>query len=111
MVLQSINEIARGQIQTKPNETSYGMKISQWVTPFGTVNIVHNPLFVEDFAGYGFLLDMECFLYRYMNNRDTRLLTNIQSNDADGEVDQFLTECGLQRMQAQRNALLKGVQS
>ena len=109
IVLQAINEIARGQIVMKPNETSYGMKISQWVTPFGTINIVHNPLFVEDFAGYAFLLDMECFMYRYMNNRDTRLLTNVQANDADGEVDQFLTECGLQRMQAQRCALLKGV--
>ncbi len=109
LVLQAINEIARGQIQMRPNETSYGMKVSQWVTAFGTINIVHNPLFVEDFAGYAFLLDMECFMYRYMNNSDTKLLTNIQANDADGQVDQFLTECGLQRMQAQRCALLKGV--
>lgn len=109
IVLQAINEIARGQIQMRPNETSYGMKISQWTTAFGTINIVTNPLFVEDFSGYAFLLDMECFMYRFMNNRDTKLETNVQANDADGQVDQFLTECGLQRMQAQRCALLKGV--
>lgn len=110
-VLQAINEIARGQILMKPVESTYGMKISQWVTAFGTVNIVHNPLFVEEYAGYAFLLDMECFRYRYMNNRDTQLQTNIQAPDADGEVDQYITECGLERKQAARHALLKGVLS
>lgn len=109
IVLQAINEIARGQILTKPLDTTYGMKISQWQTAFGTVNIVHNPLFVEDYAGFAFLMDMESFAYRYMNNRDTQLQTNIQAPDADGEVDQYITECGLQRTQAAKHALLKGV--
>ncbi len=109
LVLQSINEIARGQILTKPLETTYGMKISQWVTAFGTVNIVHNPLFVEDYASYAFMLDMECFAYRFMNNRDTTLQIGIQAPDADGVVDQYLTEAGLQRAQSPKHALLKGV--
>lgn len=109
IVLQAINEIARGQILTKPLETTYGMKISQWVTAFGTINIVHNPLFVEDYAGYAFMLDMESFAYRFMNNRDTKLETNIQAPDMDGQVDQYITECGLQRAQAPKHSLLKGV--
>ena len=109
VVLQAINEIARGQILTKSLDTTYGMKISQWQTAFGTVNIVHNPLFVEDFASYAFLMDMESFMYRYMNNRDTQLQTNIQAPDADGVVDQYLSEVGLQRAHAAKHALLKGV--
>lgn len=111
IVLQAINEIARGQILTKPLDTTYGMKISEWVTAFGTINIVHNPLFIEDYAGCAFVLDMECFAYRFMNNRDTQLQTNIQAPDADGEVDQYLTEAGLQRAQASKQSLLKGVTS
>lgn len=111
LTLQAINEIARGQIQTKPLDSTYGMKISTWVTAFGTVNIVHNSLYVQDYAGYAFLLDMESFVYRYMNNRDTSLQTNIQAPDADGQVDQYITECGLQREQAAKHALLKGVTS
>lgn len=109
LVLQAINEIARGQIQTKVGDTTYGMKISEWQTAFGTVNIVHNPLFVQEYAGYAFLLDMESFRYRYMDGRDTKLMTNVQAPDVDGEVDQYLTECGLERKQAPRHALLKGV--
>lgn len=108
-VIQAINEIARGQITTKPLEKTYGMLINEWVTSFGKINIVHNPLFVEEFSGYAFLLDMECFRYRYMSNRDTKLHTNVQANDADGVVDQYITEAGLERKQAPRHALLKGV--
>ena len=111
VVLQAINEIARGQILMAPVSTTYGMKISTWVTAFGTINIVHNPLFVEDYAGYAFLLDMESFMYRFMNNRDTTLQTNIQAPDMDGEVDQYLTECGLQRAQSPKHSLLLGVTS
>lgn len=111
VVLQAVNEIARGQLQTKMSDTTYGIKISEWMTPFGTVNIVHNPLFVQDYAGYAFLLDMESFRYRYMEGRDTKLMTNVQAPDVDGEVDQYLTECGLERKQAPRHAILKGVTS
>lgn len=109
IVVQAIQEIARGQVVTKPLDESYGMNVSKWVTPFGTINIVHNPLFVDDYAGMAFLLDMNCFKYRYMRNRDTKLHMNVQGNDIDGQIDQFITECGLERKQAAKCALLKGV--
>ncbi|MFA5696674.1 MAG: hypothetical protein WC917_04535, partial [Bacilli bacterium] len=109
IVLQAINEIARGQVITKTGDTTYGVRISEWTTAFGTINIVHNPLFVEDLAGTAYLLDMECFRYRYMDGRDTKLETNIQAPDVDGEIDQYITEAGLERKQAPRHAMLKGV--
>jgi len=109
VVIQAINEFARGQIQMKPLARSYGMQISEYVTAFGKINLIHNPLFVEDYAGYGFLLDMESFRYRFMNNRDTKLKTNVQAPSVDGEIDEYLTECGLERKQAAKSALLKGV--
>lgn len=109
LVIQAINEFARGQIQTKVAQDNYGVKVSEYMTAFGTIKIVHNPLFVGDVAGYAFLLDMDCFGYRYMNGRDTRLETNVQANDVDGIVDQYVTEAGLERKQAPRCALLKGV--
>ncbi|MCK9369582.1 DUF5309 domain-containing protein [Candidatus Dojkabacteria bacterium] len=109
-VLQAVNEFSRGQLLTSVGDTTYGVKVSKYMTPFGSINIVHVPLFVSDYAGYAFLLDMECFKYRFMQGRDTKLMTNIQAPDVDGEIDQYMTECGLQRMQAARNALLKGVE-
>ncbi|MBL0710127.1 MAG: DUF5309 family protein [Colwellia sp.] len=109
LVLQAINEFARGQIVMKPMAKSYGMQIGTYVTAFGTINLVHNPLFTGAYAGAGFLLDMSCFKYRFMNGRDTTLSTNIQAPDVDGIIDQYLTEAGLQRTQAARCAYLYGV--
>jgi len=111
IVLQALNEIARGQITMKPLANSYGMRIGNWVTPFGSINIIHNPMFVEDYAGYAFLLDLNCFRYRYITDRDTKLYTNVQGNDVDGIVDQYVTECGLERNQAPLCALMKGVEA
>ncbi len=109
LVVQAISEISRGQLMTHNGDDTYGVKIRDWITPFGVIHVVHNPLFVQEYAGYAFLLDLECYKYRYMNGRDTRLETNVQANDVDGVIDQYKTEAGLQRMQAPRNALLKGV--
>ena len=109
IVLQAINEMSRGQLVTAVGDKTYGVKIQEWQTAFGTVNIVHNPMFVEDFAGSAYLLDMECFRYRFLEGRDTKLETNVQAPDVDGEIDQFISEVGLERKQAPRQALIKGV--
>jgi hypothetical protein len=109
LVLQAISSFAKGRMQTRQEDKSYGIVINEYVTPFGKINIVHNPLMVEDYAGYGMLLDLNSFRYRYMKDRDTKLQLNIQSPDIDGEVDQYITECGLQRMLAANNALIKGI--
>jgi len=110
LVLQAINEFARGQIQMRPLEKSYGMQISEYVTAFGKINIIHNPvIFTGDYAGYGFLLDMDCFKYRYLTDSDTKLRTNIQAPDVDGVIDEYISEVGLQRIQAAKCALIKGV--
>ena len=109
VVMQAISEIARGQILTKTGDTTYGVRISEWQTPFGVINLVHNPLFVEDLASNAYLLDLESFRYRTMEGRDTQLMTNVQAPDVDGEVDQYISEVGLERKQAPRHALLKGV--
>jgi hypothetical protein len=108
-LIQAINEIARGQLQTSMSDSTYGIKISKWTTSFGDVNIVHNPLFVEDYASYGFLLDLDCFRYRFIAGRDTQLRTNIQAPDIDGIVDEYLTECGLERREAPKHSIIKGV--
>ena len=109
ILLNTLNEVARGQIQMRPLEKSYGMSIGTWTTPFGTINIIHNPLFVQAYAGTAFVIDMDCLKYRYMNNRDTKLFTNVQGNDVDGQIDQYVSEVGLQRMQGQKCAYIYGI--
>lgn len=111
VVIQAIEEFALGKLVTKQDDTTFGIKINKYTCASGDINIVKCPLFVEDYAGYAFLLDLESFRYRYLKDSDTILNTNIQANGTDGQVDEYLTECGLERKQAPRHALLKGVTS
>jgi hypothetical protein len=107
-VLSAISEIAAGQLQTVSGDDTYGVAIRRWVSPHGELDIVHNPLLVDEWAGYAFLLDMDSYRYVHMANRDVKLRTNIQAPDADGRVDELMGELSLERKGAAQNALLKG---
>lgn len=112
-LLSAITEIAQGQLRTVQGVNTYGLAINRWISPHGEIDIVHNPLFAGPFVDRGYLLDMDSFKYAYLmgprGSRDTMLRMDIGANDVDGQVDEFLTECGIERRGAPRNALLKGV--
>lgn len=109
--LMAVNEIARGQIRTKVGDDTYGINISTWMTPFGEVEIIYNPLFGQEYAGHALLLDMNDnnFKYRFIPGRDTFMRMNIQDPSMDGEVDEILTECGLERHQAPKHSMIYGI--
>lgn len=113
LVIQAINSWAKDNIQILPKEKTFGISLAQWLTPFGMVNLVLNNLFTENttFAGYAYLLDPEQLTYRFLQNSDTKLKTNIQANDADGQEDEYITEAGLQFTQEKKASLLYNVTS
>jgi len=108
-ILDAVNEIARGQLTTKMDETTYGITITKWRTSSGTVNLIKHPLLINEMAGWGILIDMDCFVYRYLTGRDTFFMPNSQASDIDGKCDQILSEVGLERRNMPKCALLKNV--
>jgi hypothetical protein len=54
---------------------------------------------------------MDYIAYRPLAGRDTTLKTNIQNNDVDGWMDEYLTEAGLEVRLEKTHAILKGVTS
>ena len=113
IVLAAINYWAKGKLLTAPSDKTYGISVMQYLTPFGTVNIVLNNIFseVSTYAGYAYLLDLEGLKYRYLTGSDTKLKTNIQDNSADGEEDEYISEVGLQLGQEKKDSLLYNVTS
>lgn len=95
-VLVRINEFAREKIETTSGEDTYGLKLRYIQTTLGRLFLVPSRTFEHDFAGWGFVLDMEHIYYRPKTGRDTKLYTNIQENDADGWRDEYLTEFAMQ---------------
>jgi hypothetical protein len=97
-----INRIAKaaGMIQLTPQSVAYGMKVHQWITPFGTIYLKIHPLFSFDSTTRNSMLLFEPsrLTYVYMKNRDTQFFPDDGKHGAsrvDGINEEYLTECGL----------------
>lgn len=111
-VLSVVNGWATGKLQLEQGEDTFGLNIVRYVTPFGIINFVYEPLF--EGAVYGAqaaILDVENIKYRPLQGRDTNLETNIQNNDEDQRKDQYITEAGIELRLPKTHALLTGVTS
>lgn len=93
---------ARGEFSLTAGASVYGIKITEWTTPFGTVYIKNHPLFNEitPHTKMGLFIEPRHIIYRPLSgngvDRDTKFLTNRQTPDADQTLDEFLTEAGLE---------------
>jgi hypothetical protein len=99
--LLTLNEMYSGKTQFNTNlpfEDTYGMDITRHVTPFGTLYYKTHPLMSQNplLRNNILIIDIPNLVYRYLNGRDTELLTGRQPNDADYRKDEWLTECGLE---------------
>lgn len=113
IIVEAISYWASQKLQVSVSEKTFGISVMEYLTPFGVVSIVNMNLFTEVtlYSGYAYLIDVEGLAYRYLENSDTKLKTNIQANDADGQEDEYLTECGLQFNNEKKSALLYNVTS
>ena len=107
--MSQISDFARGAIRIAPGDRTFGVKIQQYESPHGSVNLIRNPLFTNNYAEIAVLVDLDSVEYVALNGRDTTLKENIQANDKDSVKHEFFSEVGLGRYNAQKLAILKGV--
>lgn len=101
------------------NERLWGAKVDAYISgAYGT----KIPLFVkrewndfsstgDQYGGWAFGVDMDNIKYRYLRNRNTRLLRNRQANDADETTHEYLTEMTWEIAQEKTHFIVKGVTS
>lgn len=104
--VSQINVWAKNKLQIMQGEKTYGLTILKYVSAHGTLNIIkHDLLTGTRYGNYCVVLDMETLTYRFLSTRDTKLLTNRQSNGDDEIVEEYLSEVGLQMEQESRHAI------
>lgn len=91
-----INSFAGDRIDTRSGEETYGIRLKTYKSFHGDLHIVPSRTLEKAYMGQAFIVDMDYVKYRPLKGRDTRLKTNIQENDRDGWMDEYLTEVGLQ---------------
>ena len=79
---------------------SFGHKVMVLETIHGTLNLVKEPLFRGNASGFLAMVDLDHVAYRPLVgngvNRDTQIMTNVQSADEDLRKDMIMTEAGLE---------------
>jgi len=97
----------------KVGDNAYGLEITTITTPFGKFHFVTHPLFNEDpvMTYWMLFLDVWNLKYKYLTDRDTRLLKNRQNPGDDFRKDEYLTECGFEFWMPESHMLVKNVQN
>ena len=101
-----------GKDRWKPTvvEGSYGVNLIRYTTFAGDLMVHLHPQFrqLNHMKNAMVIVDFPYLTYRYLEGRDTSLLENRQSPDADSVKHEYLTECGLELLQDKVHAYIKG---
>lgn len=114
--LLGINRLAKttGQIQLRPMDTSYGLRVVEWVTPFGVIYLKTHPLFSYDVTTRNAMVLFEPQELRYRYIDDTMFIPDDGEhghNRIDGTKEEWLTECGLEYHHPIKFGFLSGFNS
>ena len=89
----------------------YGMHLTEWITPFGSLYLKLHPLFAEStvLTGVMAIVEPRNLSYLYLKDRDTKLLKDRQNPGVDGRTDEYLCECGLEIKHGSTHGLISGI--
>lgn len=112
----ALNKFPASKQQTRNDETTYGMNVTHYTSPFGSLNLVYHKLLEgTKYGGVILVVDVDEVSYRYLandeHNRDTKVLPNRQANDQDGRKDEYLSEVGLEFGVESAHGVLTGITS
>jgi hypothetical protein len=93
------------------SKMTFGMDCVKMITAFGTIYFKTHPIFNQHpiLRYNGLFLDVPNLKYRYLINRDTKLLANRQNNDEDLRKDEWLSECGLEQQFPESHMYMQNV--
>lgn len=102
--LISLNKLVSngGDFTFSPKTVQYGIRVMEWVTPVGTINLLTHPLMSQEttLTKNMVIFEPENIKYRPLQNRDTKFISDDPKKGnwtyKDGVSEEYLTECGLE---------------
>ena len=109
LTLSKIQQLGIGSLQLLPTDQTFGLNITRYVSPHGNLNLVREVLFQDSgvYDEYSYGVDMENLEMKVM--QDTIQKKNIQNNDVDGWIDEYLTEATIKIKLEKTHARLTNV--
>jgi hypothetical protein len=116
LILSVISLWAQGKLQIFPKDKTYGIAITQYLSPHGSLNLIKDNVleyidisYSTYYGGYAYAIELEDCVYRYIQNRDIQLETDIQAPGDDSYKDQYICEVGCEFHNEKKHASLTGV--
>jgi len=117
ILISVVSQWAQGKLQMFPKDKTYGIAITQYLSPHGTVNLVKDIMLenaggvssTDYYGGYGFAVELSEIVYRFLQNRDVTMETDIQLPGDDTYKDQYICEVGCEFHQEKMHGKLTGV--
>lgn len=113
-----INSFSRGKLQTRTDESTYGVTMTKYQNAGRNVALIENKLFTNDslndlteIAGYAVCLDLQDLKLRFMRGTVVSLEQNIQVPGQDEMISQYVSELGLQMSLEKKHGLMTGIES
>lgn len=112
--LLGINRLAKtgAQINITPMTTSYGLRVMEWITPFGTIFMKTHPLFSFEATNRNSMLIIEPPMLKWRFIDDTHFIPDDGRNGrvrTDSTEEEYLTEAGLEWHHAEKMGFLSGI--
>lgn len=109
-VAAHLQKIAKARWQPTQVEGAYGVNLTSYKTFAGDLLVHLHPQFrqIGGMDDAMVIIDFPYLKYRYLEDRDTKLLENVQGNDEDIVKHAYMTECGLELTQSKVHTYVKG---
>lgn len=122
--LLAMQQVVRRNTQfTFTNDKEFGMNVTRFTSPFGTIVFKTHPLFNTMRGGttggtayysmesWAVILDMSNLQYCPLQGGDTKYQADLQANGMDGMLSGYLTEAGMEVDHANTHYLIKNMVS
>lgn len=113
MGVQQVAE-AMGHINIRPMQTSWGMKVMEWTTPFGVVTLHSHPLFIYYPGYFNTMVLFEPANMKYAYMQDTKFCPDNSygkggNSGIDGKQEEWLTEAAIEFSFPDTGGILDGI--
>jgi predicted AlkP superfamily pyrophosphatase or phosphodiesterase len=106
LLMQAISGWAKTKLQMTQDETTYGMRIYRYVTPFGDINLLmHRLLKGNTYGSYGIILDLNNIKYKALRN--VLLRRNVQNRKDDEVSHEIISEVGIKVIDEKSHGIIK----
>ena len=96
LIISAIEKWGLAKLNLMTGANTYGLNITKRVSAHGTLAIVNDKMLATGSGSMAFIVDQTKVKYAPLRNRDTKLLTDRQANDADKYTAEYLTECTME---------------